>query len=226
MKMYRAIKLITIFCLFSSGTMMAEETIKCPANDFACLNQHIDSAHSIEITKTEKSGTTLIESTTIKLTKSDNSVYTEFSDLQNIPGLKLDNSEKNVEASAHISINHLQAIKKQPNNSIFKKIIQTCPNLRLAANIKKLNGTNAQCTLNEGITVTYAREDIYWCGKHTSCRQGPFPSKMDERLQLFSEGLAPYYTCHGLLIDQIQSICKMNDWNRSNSIIDSFQTGR
>lgn len=215
---------IALTCIFSVQ-VMSKETVKCPENDFECLNQHINSAQSIEISKTERSGKTLIESTAIKFTNSDHHTSTEFPD-QTMSGFKIVKREKSVEAVADISIDQLKAIKKQPNNSIFTKIIQICPDLRLSENLKNLNGTKAQCTLNEGITVTYVPEDIYWCGKRSGCRQGPFPSKMDERLQLFSDGLSPYHKCHGSLIDRLKSICKISDWNVSDSIIDSFQTQR
>lgn len=214
MKKHSAIGIIAISCIFSINTL-SQELVICPDNDLQCINRHLDSVKSIEIKKTEKDGSILIESTKIKLTNSDNYTYTEFPDMQSMPGFKIEKREKSVRATADISIDYLKAIKEQPNNSIFKTIIQTCPNLSLSENIKKLNGAKAQCTLNEAITVTYVPEDIYWCDEHSSCMHGPFPRKMDERLQLPSNGLTAYYKCQGSLIDYIKSICIMNDRNVS-----------
>lgn len=198
--------LIAIFSLLILNAI-AQDHVKCPNNDIQCVYTHIGSAKSVDITKTERKGRGIIESTHIKLTNATGSTYTEFPDIQSMPGFKREKREKSLQSFAEISINNLKAINKQSKNSMFKTLITTCPNLLLSENIKKLNGTKAECVLNENITVTYVPEDIYWCDHHSGCRHGEYPEEMDERLQLVSNGITNYYKCNGSLIEQIASIC-------------------
>lgn len=204
-----------LFSLFALN-LSAQENVQCSENNLKCFNEILDNAKSIDIDKTEREGSVIIESTHIKIINADNSPYTEFPDMQSMPGFKISSREKKLEAVAHISVNRLKAIKKTPKNSIFTNLLSSCQNLRLPENIKKLEGTDAQCILNEGVSVTYVPEDIYWCDNHSNCMHGTFPHKRDERYRLVSDGISSVYKCTGTLIERLQSICAINKWGPSD----------
>lgn len=205
MRKHRWLYALVLSSVFTVN-VISQDIVKCPINNSECVKQHLHSAKSVEIISTETNGTELIESTSILLinTLSPN---TDFLPIQSMFGKEV----KSVQATADISVDRLKGIKTVPKNSIFKQIIQTCPHLRLSENLKKLAGTKGQCILNENITVTYLPEDIYWCDNRSTCKLGPFPPTLDERLQLIEEGLSTSFKCNGSLIDQIRSLCGIRE---------------
>lgn len=216
MKPDRHVIAFSVFFVFALNLIAQDNVLQCPENKIECIAENLDNAKTVDIDKVEKAGSVIIESTHIKITNADNSPYTEFPDMQSMPGFKITSREKSMQAIANITVNRLKSIKKAPKNSIFTHLLSSCPNLRLPENIKKLEGTDAQCILNEGVSVTYVPEDIYWCDQNSNCMHGTFPLKRDDRYHLVSDGISRWYKCTGSLIDQIQSICAIEKWELSN----------
>lgn len=190
MKNKRWIRLIILSYIFSN-IALSQDNIQCGSNDIQCVYDNIDSAKSIEIKKIESEGTSIIEETTIKITKTSSLDFGE-ADLQSMPGF---NRRSLVHSVANISINKLQSFKKQPENSFFKTILPECPALRKHASIQMLIGKEAQCKFQYS-----PQQDL--CSFTNSC-----PIKDDQRIQLISNGLSKDFKCSGTLIETLKSIC-------------------
>lgn len=206
MKKYSLMLLFTASYIFTNNAI-SHDIIQCDINNIQCLKASINSAKTIELKKIEVDNSTTIEETQIIITNKDQFAEKKY------PTLSDYGKEKSMQGTADISIHKLQAIKKDPKNSIFKELIQTCPDLN--KNLEKLKGKTAQCLLNENIIVHYQSHDIYWC-EHSDCMLGSFPEEGDERLQLVANGLSKSYRCNGSLIDEVKLICKMDRWETSD----------
>lgn len=189
----RWIRLIVLSYVFSN-IAFSQDNIQCGSNDIQCVNNHIDSAKSIKVKKIESEGTSIIEETSITITKTSSFDYGE-ADLQSMPGF---NRRSLVHAVADISISKLQRFKKQPENSFFKTILPECPALRKHASIQMLIGKESQCEFQYS-----PQQDL--CSITNSC-----PIKDDQRIQLISNGLSKDFKCSGTLMDTLKSICKSN----------------
>lgn len=211
MRNKRWVRLIILSYLFSN-IALSQDNVQCGSNDIQCVKENIDSVKTIGLIKIEMDGTTTIEESQVIITNKDQFAtkkYPSFSSNDD----RYFGKEKSMQGTADIFIHKLQAIKKDPKNSIFKELIQTCPDL--SKNLEKLKGKTAQCILNENIIVHYQSHDIYWC-EHSDCMRGSFPKEGDERLQLVANGLSTSFPCDGSLIDEVKSICKIDKWETSH----------
>ncbi|MDP2850515.1 MAG: hypothetical protein Q8O20_05520 [Sulfuricurvum sp.] len=190
MRNKRWIRLIILSSIFSN-IALSQDNIQCGSNDTQCVNNHLNSAKSIEIKKIESEGTSIIEETSITITKTSSLDYGE-ADLQSMPGF---NKPSLVHTVADISINKLQSFKKQPENSFFKTILPECPALRKHASIQMLIGKEAQCEFQSS-----PQQDL--CSFMNNC-----PIKDDQRIQLISNGVSKDFKCSGTLIETLKSIC-------------------
>lgn len=208
MKNSRFVGLIILSCIFSNSAL-SQETIQCNSNDTKCVREHINTVKKIELRKIEMEGTAISEDTQITIINKDQSAHKNLTGLQSYDDRSI-GTEKSMQGIADISIHQLHAIKKYSKNSIIKKLIQTCPDLN--KNLEKLEGKKAQCLLNKDITVYFMPKDTFWSGSNSRGFLGPFPEEEDERLQLVTDGLSTSFPCDGSLIDEVKSICKMNEW--------------
>lgn len=172
----------------------AEERSLC-TNDPICFEEQIDAVKPFTFIKEEKEQAEVIEQSTIQLIPSDS---------------KSSDGGKNLQVTAQIKIDSLIKLKTNPEYSILKTWVQSCPDLQLEANLRRLAGKEAVCVLNENITEYRQPEDIYWC-QESNCNMGKYAqSESDERYQLIQEGLQPSTKCEGVLWDKINAICSKN----------------
>jgi hypothetical protein len=161
---------IAFFGIFFNNAYAISE---CAPNDIECVNKAVEQNSSVKFYKSETDNSQTIEKSEIYIFNSTNNQLSYI------------NSNE-----GQVTIVDIKAIKKHPENSIFKSLILKCPLLKEQNNIKRLSGKVAQCNF-----------------------QSKLKNELDLEKQFVQDGLSTDFRCGGTLIEELIQICKIDNPN-------------